>query len=366
MQTSKMHVSKSIILFALLFLIVIASIVLSSIALAKSSKSTSSSTPQAFPLFYPQFGGQSQPKTTFGSFTFIYGLMPAQRTYLFSTPSPQLRDDTLEELEQNGLFNLPPIDGTTKSTLGKTPQQFWTTNDTNTVLNGGTADTDAFGDMEATYVVLTQTQKIMQTISVTQSCGYTFVAKINAKADTGGTCVVTLYDMMKNKRYQYSPVQQTTSPGSLKFTITQITFDVFLNPGDYTLEISGETQTSDQQAIAVAQISFHQSFVGSHIVVDLPYVYQNLPTISCTLATTPTQVSDYIMTGFLITQKVTDPSQQLFSGGYSKLFTVSPQYDTTSFFVAAIAGPVTTPGASPFPPDTKGIVLTLNWMAVGV
>ena len=349
-------------LLIVFFLIVVASVVLSSIALAKASKSTtsSSSSVQAFPLFYPTFTGQSQPKTTFGSFTFIYGFqLPPGKS--FPTAYPRLRDDTLEDLEKNGLFNLPPIDGTVKSTLGDTPQQFWTTNDPATALYGGTADTAAFDDMEATYVILTQTQKIMQDISITQSCGYTFKSKVHAKNGVGGSCLVTLYDAMKKIRLQYSYAPPTTSPGSLQFTITQITFDVFLNPGVYTLEISGETQTSDQQAIAVAQIVFQQSFVGSHIVVDLPYIYQKIPTIWCSLATTPLPVSDYIKQGFLITQQA-DPSQ-LFNGGYSELFTVSPQYDTNSFFTAAIAGPFDT---SVFPVGTKGILLTLNWMATGV
>jgi hypothetical protein len=227
------------------------------------------------------------------------------------------------------------------------------------VLNGGTADMTNFGDMDATYVVLKQNQKITQNLTVKQSCGYNIIFIYNSKNSTGGSCVVSLFDSFNKQRLGATVTQATITPGRLQFSQQTYVGTVFLNPGTYTLEISGESQTDADQAIAVTQVHFFQGFLGSPITIDLPPVYQQIPTIYCTLATTPSQVTDYMKQGYLIVQQTTP--QKLFQGKYSELFTISPQYTTNSFFMAVTYGPFDI-----IPGDYEGIVLTLNWMAVGV
>ena len=385
-----------IIVLVFVFILFITLIVISTIALVKSNDAKNNIPTTTFPNIFPLSG--TIPQIIYGSVTIplyarnfqdqfdIFLNSPNQgfcqwpsdgkSPFVCNNPQPVdgslfrvsrlspppinsqktlLRDDDiLKNFIENGQFTLidPTLKDTDSTSFDKCKVQSWSANDGTTVINGKNYKSSA---APYTFVVLKPNQIISQTFQITDSCGYRCAFHMNANDTYGGSIIIRIVDSTNQIRHEKSIYMDTIKPGALLFQWTHKETPFFLNPGSYTLQISGESQTTNQSS-GITDISI-SPYLFNQFAIELPVQYKTVPFIQCTLSSDITQhVSDYMKSVFL--QLYTDAC--IIENGYANYFTSSVSVNNPSFFTVDILGPWKNLET------VCAVQLTLNWIAIGI
>lgn len=384
-----------LIVLIFVFIFFIASIIIASIALVKSNNATNQQlniSKIVFPNYFPL--STSTPQIVYGSLTIplytrdfkddfnVLLNSPGQgfcqwpssdgtfvcndpqpdngTTFrLFRLPLPPVNSSSTlissQNLIQNGTFLdiNPPLADDKSTTFKDSIIQSWTANDSTVSING--KDFGASGSSPYPYVLLATTQIISQTFQVTDACGYKCTLMMNAKKDFGGSAVFRIIDTTGQIRNETTLSLNTSKPTSLAFDWTLKTMTFFLNPGSYTLQISGESQTSDQQS-AFTDISI-TPYLFNQFTIELPIQYKTVPLVQCTLTSDKTKhTSDFMKSVFV--QQYNQAC--ILECAYANYFTSSVSITNPSFFNIEISGPWKNLE------NVCAVELTLNWIAIGV